>query len=74
VRRVVGRLCSYILHHDNMRAHSSFRVTQFVAGKGVSATDHPRYSPDLASADFWIFPEFKSVLKGKCFLDIKGVK
>jgi hypothetical protein len=23
--------------------------------KGISAMDHPPYSPDLAPADFWLF-------------------
>jgi hypothetical protein len=38
-------------------------VLQFLAGKGISAMDHPPYSPDLAPADFWLFAELKGVLK-----------
>jgi hypothetical protein len=49
-------------------------VLQFLAQKGISALDHPLYSPDLAPADFWLFPELKSVLKGKCFSDVKNIK
>jgi hypothetical protein len=45
-------------------------MLQFLAGKGISAMDHPPYSPDLAPADFWLFPKLKSVLKGKRFLDV----
>jgi hypothetical protein len=54
-----------ILHHDKAPAHSSLGVSQYLAGKYISALDQLPYSPDLAPADFWLFPEFKSVLKGK---------
>jgi hypothetical protein len=40
-------------------------VFQLLAGKITSAMDHPPYSPNLAPADFWLFPKLKSVLKGK---------
>jgi hypothetical protein len=49
-------------------------VSQFLAGKGISAMDHPLYSPDLAPADFWLFPELKSVLKEKRFSDTEDIK
>jgi hypothetical protein len=49
-------------------------VSQFLAGKCISTTDHPPYSPDLAPADFWLLPELKSVLKAKCFSDIVDIK
>jgi hypothetical protein len=40
-------------------------VSQFSAGKSISAMDHLSYSPELAPAGFWLFPELKSVLNGK---------
>jgi hypothetical protein len=58
-----------ILRHDKAPAHPSLRVSQFSAGKGIPATDHALYSPDLAPAGFWVFPELKIVLKGKRFSD-----
>jgi hypothetical protein len=30
-----------ILHHDNAPAHPALQVSQFLAGEGISATDHP---------------------------------
>jgi hypothetical protein len=51
-----------------------FGVSQFLAGKGISATEHPPSSPDLASADFCLFPELKRVLKEKRFSDVKDMK
>jgi hypothetical protein len=38
------------------------------------ANNHPLYSPDLAPAAFWLFPELKSVLKGMHFLDVEDIK
>jgi histone-lysine N-methyltransferase SETMAR len=65
---------SLILHHDNAPAYSSLRVSQFLAQKDISAMDHLPYSPDLAPADFWLFPKLKSVMKGKRFSDIEDIK
>jgi hypothetical protein len=49
-------------------------VLQFLAGKGISTMDHLPCFPDSSPADFWLFPKFKSVLKGKCFLDTEDIK
>ena len=35
-----------------------------LAKKIVTALEHPPYSPDLAKADFYLFPLRKSTLKG----------
>jgi hypothetical protein len=35
----------------------------------VATLEHPPSSPDLAAADFYLFPGLKSVLKGKNFCD-----
>jgi hypothetical protein len=37
-------------------------MLQFSAAKGISAKDHPLYSPALAPALFWLFPKLKNVL------------
>jgi hypothetical protein len=77
LRRKRGELWrerSLNLHHDNAPANSSLQILQFLAGKGISVMDHPLYSPGLASADFSLLPELKSVLKGKRFLGIEDIK
>jgi histone-lysine N-methyltransferase SETMAR len=51
-REELRRDRSFILQHHNASACPSFRMSQFLAGKGISAMDHPPYSPDLAPADF----------------------
>lgn len=35
---------------------------------------HPLYSPDLAPADFFLFPKFKLDLKGTCFENIEEIQ
>jgi histone-lysine N-methyltransferase SETMAR len=68
VRRKRGELWrdrSYIFRHDNASEHSSLQVSQFLTGKGISAMDHPPYSPDLAPADFWLFLKLKECAERK---------
>jgi hypothetical protein len=40
---------SLILHHDNAPAYSSLHVPQLLAGKGITAMDHPPSSLVLGS-------------------------
>jgi len=42
-------------------------VKQFLAQRKVTVLDHPPYSPDLAPADYFLFPKVKSHLKGRLF-------
>jgi hypothetical protein len=71
VRRKRGELWrdSLIHHHYNAQEHFSLRMSQFLVGKGIPTMDHPPCSPNLAPADFSLFPKLKSVLKGKRFLN-----
>jgi hypothetical protein len=48
-------------------------VKDFIAKNGVTALEHTSYSPDLASADFYLFPQLKSALKGQNFCDATDV-
>jgi hypothetical protein len=36
--------------------------------------EHPPYSPDLDTNNFWLFPKIKSALKGRIFQDNEGIK
>jgi transposase len=42
-------------------------VRNFLAKNEMTVVPQPPYSPDLASADFFLFPELKSTLKGRHF-------
>jgi hypothetical protein len=54
-------------HHDNAPAHSSFLVRNFLAKKETTVVPHPPYYSDLASADFFLLPKLKYILKGRRF-------
>jgi len=58
---------SWVLHHDNAPAHSSFLVRNFLAENETTVVPQPPYSPDLSPADFFLFPKLKSTLKGRRF-------
>ena len=57
---------SWVLHQDSAPAHS-FLVRKFRAKNEATVVPQPPYSPDLAPADFFLFPELKSTLKGRHF-------
>jgi hypothetical protein len=59
--------------HDNTPAHRSVLVKDFLAKNIVTTLEHPSYSPDLAQADFYLFPGIQSALKGRCFCDATDI-
>jgi hypothetical protein len=62
-----------MLQHDNAPSHSSFLFREFLA-KHATVRPQPPYSLDLAPADFFLFPKFKSTLKGRRFESIEAIK
>lgn len=65
---------SWSLLHDNAPAHKCKIVRAFLAKRGVVVLDHPPYSPDLAPADFWLFPKLKLAMKGERYSSIKDIQ
>jgi len=53
------RTNSWFLLRDNAPAHQSVLVKAFLAKNTVTTQEHPRYSPDLAPVDFYLFPQLK---------------
>jgi transposase len=51
----------------NVPTHLSVLVKDFLAKKKVTTLEHPLYSPDLATAEVYLFPQLKSPLKGRSF-------
>ena len=47
----------WFLHWDNAPVHSAAVVQQFLANQSIKTIAHPPYSPDLAPADFFLFPQ-----------------
>ena len=65
---------TWILHHDNAPAHASLLIRSYLAKYQTSAVPHPPYSPDLAPADFFLFPKLKTTLKGRRFQTIEEIQ
>jgi len=65
---------TWILHHDNAPAHASLLIREFLTKKETIVVPQPPYSPDLAPADFFLFPKLKSTLKGCRFQTIEEIK
>jgi len=45
-----------------------------LAQRGVPVLDHPPYSPDLAIADFFLFPRLKNLKKVAGFADVTAIQ
>jgi hypothetical protein len=63
-----------ILHHDNVVAHSSLQVMQFLAGKASPPWIIHCTLLTWLHLTSGLFPELKSVLKGKRFSDVEDIK
>ena len=64
---------TWMLHHDNAPAHASLLIRSYLA-KQTPVVPHPPYSPDLAPADFFLFPKHKTTLKGRRFQTIEEIQ
>jgi transposase len=62
---VKWRTENWFLFRDNAPAHRSVLVKNFLANNNVTTLEYPPYSPDLVTADFYIFPQLISALKGR---------
>jgi hypothetical protein len=56
------RTNSWLLFHDNAPAHRTVSVKDFLF-KNVKTLEHPPYSPDVDTADFYLYPRLKLTLK-----------
>ena len=60
-----------MLHHNNAPAHASLLIRSYLAKHQTSVVSHPPNSPDIAPADFFLFPKLKTTLKGRRFQTIE---
>ena len=67
------RINSWFLLHENAPAHRSILIMDFLANNNVTTREHPPYSPDVASADFYLFTRLKSELKVRRFCDATDI-
>jgi hypothetical protein len=63
-----------VLHHDNAPAYPALSTREFLAQKNITALPHPHYIPDLVLCDFYLFPKFKSKLKGHHFGTMENIQ
>ncbi|CAH2011116.1 unnamed protein product [Acanthoscelides obtectus] len=56
-----------ILHQDNASSHTAQKIRQYLTEENVELLDHPPYSPDLSSNDFFTVPKNKKRLRGQRF-------
>ena len=64
----------WLLQHDNAPAHTALSIREFLAKKNIPELPHPSYSPDLTPCDFYLFPNFKSNLKGCHFGTVGNIQ
>jgi hypothetical protein len=72
-RPQLWRRNSWFLNHDNAPAHALLLTRNFLDNMNTTVLPQPPYSPDLALADFFLFPKLKSILKGQQFQTIQGI-
>jgi len=56
-------------HHDNAPAHYTALVQAFLAKHHITQVCQPPYNSGLAPCDFWLFPNLKSPLKDRRFVN-----
>jgi len=64
----------WFLLPDNMPSHNAAIVKKFLANRNVAVLHHPPYLPDLAPADYFLFPKLKFSLKGCHFQTVEEVQ
>jgi hypothetical protein len=62
-RPIVYFSISWFLLQNHASAYQLVLVKDFLAKNNVTTLEIPQYSPDLAPADFYLFPQMKSSLK-----------
>jgi hypothetical protein len=65
-------LCAADIH--NAPEHSSGDVSEPLAKRGISVLSNLLYSPDLAPADFILFPKLKIAMKGTRFEAVSSIQ
>ena len=55
-------------------SHKAIIVNKFLAKNSTNIIEQPRYSADIATVDFFLFPKLKLPLRGTCFQSIEGIK
>jgi histone-lysine N-methyltransferase SETMAR len=65
---------TWMLRHDNAPVHASLLIRSYLTKHETYVVPHPPYSPDLAPADFYLFPKLKTNLNGRRFQTIEEIQ
>jgi histone-lysine N-methyltransferase SETMAR len=63
----------WFLHHDNAPVDASLLIRDVLANTNITVLPKPPYSPDLAPAGSFLFPELQYTLKGRQFQTIQEI-
>ena len=74
VRMAKFQSSEWFLLHDNAPSHNAAIVRKFLAKRNVAILHHPPYSPDLAPANYFLFPTLKLSLKGWHFETVEEIQ
>ena len=74
VRTAKFQSSEWFFFHDNAPPHNAATVKKFLANRNVAVLHHPPYLPDLAPADYFLFPKFKFSLKGQHFQTLEEIQ
>jgi hypothetical protein len=58
---------NWLLHHDNVPAHTSLKTTEFVTNNNMVIVPHPLYSQELAPLWFCFVSQIENVTEGTTF-------
>jgi len=64
----------FVLHALTTEQHHAAIVKKFLANRNVAVLHHPPYLPDLAPADYFLFPKLKFSLKGRHFQIVEEIQ
>ncbi|GBP59735.1 Histone-lysine N-methyltransferase SETMAR [Eumeta japonica] len=74
VQKRRGKLSRGVLFYKTMHLSTARVSRQALKDTGFSEIDHPPYSPDLASSDYFLFSNLKKELRGRRFVDDNQMK
>ena len=64
----------WFLLHDNAPSHNAAILKKLLANRNVAVLHHPPYSPDLAPANYFLFPKLIFSLKGRHFQRVEEIQ
>ena len=64
----------WLLHHDNVPAHTLLIVREFLTKNNMTTVPHLAYLPNLAPCNFYVFAKMKLRLKRRRFVSTEEIQ